>query len=62
VLRNLGVQTNRKVKANRPVITIKNKKEKTSIPVRVAIHKDGNVMQKEAEKKLKYKSLCIEEQ
>jgi hypothetical protein len=28
----------------------------------VAIHVDRNVMQKEAEKKLKYKSLCTEKQ
>jgi hypothetical protein len=51
-----------KSSANRPVVIIKNKKEKISILVVVAIHVDRNVMQKEAEKKLKYKSLCIEKQ
>jgi hypothetical protein len=41
---------------------IKNKKEKTCIVTHVAISADSNVMQKEAEKKLKYKCLCIEMQ
>ena len=39
---------------------IKNKKEKTCTIIDVAIPADRNVVQKEAEKKLKYKSLCIE--
>jgi hypothetical protein len=38
--------------ANRPDIIIKNKKEKTRILIDVAIPVDGNVMQKEAEKKI----------
>jgi len=42
---------------------IKNKKkEKTCTLIDVAIPADRNVVQKEAEKKLKYKSLCIEVQ
>jgi hypothetical protein len=45
---------------NRPDIIIKNKKEKTCTLLDVAIPADRNVVQKEAEKKLKYKSLCIE--
>jgi hypothetical protein len=45
---------------SRPDAIIKNKKEKTCILVDVAIPADRNVTQKEAEKKLKYKSLCIE--
>ena len=48
------------VTANKPDIIIKNKKEKTWILIDVAIPADRNVMQKEAEKKLKYKSLCVE--
>jgi hypothetical protein len=36
---------------------IKNKKEKTCILIDVAITADRNVVQKPAEKKLKYKSL-----
>jgi len=45
---------------NRPDIIIKNKKEKTCTLIDVAIPADRNVVQKEAEKNLKYKSLCIE--
>jgi hypothetical protein len=54
------VPTDREVAANRPDIIIKNKKEKMCILVNGAIPEDRNVMQKEMEKKLKYKSLCIE--
>ena len=59
VLWNQAVHTDREVTANRPDITIKNK-EKTYTLIGVAILADRNVVQKEAEKKLKYKSLCIE--
>jgi hypothetical protein len=45
---------------NNEDIIIKNKKEKLCILIDVAIPADRNVMQKEAEKQLKYKSLCIE--
>jgi len=60
VLWNQAVHTDREVTANRPDITIKNKKEKTCTQIDVAIPADRNVVQKEVEKKLKYKSLCIE--
>ena len=56
---NKAVHTDRDVTANRPDIIIKNKKEKTCTLIDVAIPADRNVVQKEAEKKLKYKSLCI---
>ena len=56
---NQTVHTDREVIANRPDIIIKNKKEKTCTLIDVAIPADRNVVQKEAEKKLKYKSLCI---
>jgi len=59
VLWNQAVHTDREVTANRPDIIIKNKKEETCTLIDVAIPADRNV-QKEAEKKLKYKSLCIE--
>ena len=64
VLWNQAVHTHthREVTANRPDIIIKNKKEKTCTLVDVTIPSDRNVVQKEAEKKLKYKSLCIEVQ
>jgi len=60
VLWNQAVHTDREVTTNRPDIIIKNKKEKTCTLIDVAIPADRNVVQKEAEKKLKYKSLCIE--
>ena len=50
----------REVTANRPDIIIKKKKEKTCTLIDVAIPADRNVVQKEGENKLKYKSLCIE--
>jgi hypothetical protein len=62
VLWNQAVHTDREVTANRPNITIKNKKEKTCALIDVAIPADRNAVQKEVEKKLKYKSLCIEMQ
>jgi hypothetical protein len=49
-----------KVTTNKPDIIIKNKKEKTFTLIDVAIPADRNVVQKEAEKKLKCKSLGIE--
>jgi hypothetical protein len=42
------------------VVVIKNKSDKTCILIDVAIPEDRNVTPKEAKKKLKYKSLCIE--
>jgi hypothetical protein len=46
--------------ANRTDIIIKNKKDKTCLLIDVAIPSDKNVIQKEAEKKIKYKNLSIE--
>jgi hypothetical protein len=60
VLWNQGIQTDREVLANRPDIIIKNKKDKTCLSIDVAIPSDKNVIQKEAENKLKYKNLSIE--
>ena len=57
---NQAVHTGKEVTVNRPDVIIKNKKEKTFILTEVAIPIHGNVVQKEAEKKLKYKSLCID--
>jgi hypothetical protein len=48
-----------RVTANSPNIIIKNEKEKTCTLINVAIPADRKVVQKEAEKKLKYKRLCI---
>jgi hypothetical protein len=44
---------NNSVLANRPDIIIKNKKDKTCLLIDVAIPSDKNVIQKEAERKLK---------
>jgi hypothetical protein len=60
VLWNQAVHTDREVTANRTAIMIKNKKEKTCALIDLAIPANRNVVQKEAEKKLKYKSLSIE--
>jgi hypothetical protein len=57
---NQAVHTDREIRANRTDIIIKNKKEKTCTLTDVAIPADRNVVQKEAEMKLKYKSLGIE--
>ena len=56
MLWNPAVHTDREVTANRPDIIIKNKKETKCTLI------DRNVVQKEAEKKLKYNCLCIEMQ
>jgi hypothetical protein len=45
---------------NRPDIIVKNKKDRTCLLSDVAISSDRNVIQREAEKKLKYKNLSIE--
>jgi hypothetical protein len=45
--------------ANRPDIIIKNKKDKTCLLIDVPIPSEKDVIQKEAEKKLKYKNLSI---
>jgi hypothetical protein len=50
----------REVLANRPDIIVKNKKDKTCLLIDVAIPSDKNIIQKEAEKKLKNKDLRIE--
>ena len=60
VLWNQAVHTDREVTTNRSDKIIKNKNEKTCTLIDVAIPADRNFVQKEAEKKLKYKSMCIE--
>ena len=62
VLWNQAVHTDKEVTANRLDIIIKNKTEKTCTLIEVAIPADRNVVQREVEKKLKYKSLGIETQ
>ena len=57
VLQNQGVHTDGEITANRSNIIIKNKEEKTCLLIDVAVPADRNVMRKEAENKLKSKSL-----
>jgi hypothetical protein len=59
VLWNQGIQTDREVLANRPDIVIKNMKDKICLLINVAIPSDRNLIQKESEKKLKYKNVSI---
>jgi hypothetical protein len=54
MLWNQAVHTDRDVTANTPDVINKNKKEKTCTLIDVAIQADRNVLQKEAENKLKY--------
>jgi ACT domain-containing protein len=58
VLWNQAVHTNREVTANRPEILKTKKRNQAQIDV--AIPADRNVVQKEVENKLKYKSLGVE--
>jgi hypothetical protein len=60
VLWNQGVQTDREVLANRCEIIVKNVKDRICLLIGVAIPSDRNVIQKEAEKKSKYKNLSVE--
>ena len=52
--------TDKKVRANRPDITIHNKKEKKLVLVDFSIPNDTNIVEKTAEKLTKYKDLEIE--
>jgi hypothetical protein len=60
VLWNEGVKTDREVLAKRPDIVVKNKKDRTCLFIDVEIPSDINAIQKETEKKLKYKDLTVE--
>jgi hypothetical protein len=60
VLWNQGEQMDREVLANRHDIIVKNKMARICLLVDVALKTDRNIIQKEAEKKLKYKNLSIE--
>jgi hypothetical protein len=59
VVWNQSVNTDREVTDNRPHKIIKREREKMRTLQDVAVPVDRNVTQKEAEKKLKYKILCI---
>ena len=56
----MPVNTDKEIKANRPDIIIKDKKEKTCIMIDMSIPSERNVPIKEVEKLSKYKDLEIE--
>jgi hypothetical protein len=60
ILWNQEVQTDRTILNNKPDIVIRDNEEGTCMLIDVAIPGDRNVIQKEAEKILKYKDLTIE--
>ena len=57
---DLGIQTDRKVAANRPDIIVKDKKENKCYLIDMSVPGDCNVNAKEFEKRAKYKDLEIE--
>ena len=60
ILCDYSIQTDRKIKANKPDITVKDKREKTCKLIDEKIHGGKNVSVAEFEKLSKYKALEIE--
>ncbi|KAI5748289.1 hypothetical protein M8J77_023892 [Diaphorina citri] len=60
VLWDQQIQTDRTINANKPDIVIKDLTKKECFIIDVAIPNDSNLIEKESEKKLKYKDLLIE--
>jgi hypothetical protein len=60
ILWNQQVQTDRSIPNNKPDITIRDNEKQTCVLIDVAIPGNRNVINKEAEKILKYKDLVIE--
>jgi hypothetical protein len=60
ILWNQQVQTDRTIPNNQPDIVIRDNEKGTCMLIDVAVPGDRNVIQKEAEKILKYKDLTIE--
>jgi hypothetical protein len=54
------LQTKCRSKCDRPDIRFKNKKDKVCVLIDAAIPSDRNIIQKESEKKLKYRNLSID--
>ncbi|KAI5751771.1 hypothetical protein M8J77_010707 [Diaphorina citri] len=54
------IHTDRTVPANKPDIVVKNVKDKKCVLIDVSVPCDANLISKEAEKKLKYRTLAIE--
>ncbi len=62
ILYDQQIQTDRTIATNKPDIVIRDLAKKSCLIVDVAVPCDQNVVTKEAEKRLKYKSLEIEAQ
>ena len=60
ILWNFTINTDRKIEANQPDITIKNSEENTYITIDVTVPADKNISLKEFQKLSKYKDLEIE--
>jgi hypothetical protein len=60
ILWDFSINTDRTIRANRPDIIVKDKKNKTCLLIDVAVPGDANVSIKEFEKKSKYKDLELE--
>ena len=60
ILWDYSIQTDKKIKANKPHVTVKDKREKTCKLIDVKIPADRNVSVAEFEKVSKYKDLEIE--
>ncbi|KAL1451137.1 hypothetical protein WDU94_003426 [Cyamophila willieti] len=60
ILYDTQIHTDRTVPANKPDIVIKNLKEKHCTLIDISVPCDKNLISKEAEKKLKYRTLAIE--
>jgi hypothetical protein len=57
ILWNQQVQTDRTIPNNKPDIIICDNEKRTCMPIDIAIPRDRNVIKKEADKILKYKTL-----
>ena len=60
ILYDQQIHTDRTITANKPDIVVHDKAKKQCLLIDVSVPNDGNVTVKQAEKKLKYKSLAIE--
>ena len=60
IIRDIPVHTDREIKANRPVIVVKDKKERRCVLIDIAVPSESNTSAKFTEKLSKYNDLEIE--
>jgi len=60
ILWDIPIQTDKEIKANRPDIVVKDKKERTCLLIVMSIPRERNTSLKTMEKLIKYKDLEIE--